>query len=511
MDKLKGKVFLVGAGPGDTGLLTLRAVEVLALADIVLYDALVNPAVLNYAKPGSQKIFAGKSNVVYKMPQEEINSLMLKYAHEGSTVVRLKGGDPFTFGRGGEEALFLAENNIPFEVVPGVSSLQAVTAYAGIPITHRLYGPFLTVASGHIACEGSVQPFEYSNLANLKGTKVFLMATAKIQQITKDLIKGGMSPDTPIAVIQSGTLGCQRTITGTLSTIADIVEENKIEPPTVIVIGDVVKLREKLNWFETRSLFGQRIVITRAKNQSAALRELLIERGADVLEVPTIKIVPPENKEDLIDALVGLNEYDWLVFTSPNGVMAFFEHFFKRFEDIRDVGGTRIAAIGTGTAEKLKEYHLKIDLMPDESLASNISKAFAEYHSIENLRICLIRAEIANQDLPKALEELGAIVDDIACYQTIPETDDFSGDAKRLLDKGADWILFTSGSTVENFHLRFKLPSLLKQFKNIKLAAIGPETAKAIEKIGLKPTIVAPVHNINGLVDAVQEYVLKSR
>ncbi|MGB9601662.1 MAG: uroporphyrinogen-III synthase, partial [Limisphaerales bacterium] len=302
-----------------------------------------------------------------------------------------------------------------------------------------------------------------------------------------------------------------KTVTGTLATIADIVEKSEISPPTVIVVGEIVKFREKLNWFESRPLFGQRVVVTRSREQSGALSALLRERGADVLEVPTIKIAPPTKPEDLMDALLGLNEYDWLVFTSPNGVTAFFEHFFKRFDDLRDIGGTKIAAIGPGTAAKLKEYHLRIDLMPEESLGSKIAKAFAAYESIENLRICLLRAEVANQELPKALEDLGAIVDDIACYRTIPETDDSTGAGKRLLDEGADWILFTSGSTVENFHLRFGLPDLVKKFSNIRLAAIGPETSKTIESFGLKPTVVAKEHNIDGLVKAVEDFISEKR
>ncbi|MGC8742446.1 MAG: uroporphyrinogen-III C-methyltransferase [Verrucomicrobiia bacterium] len=511
-NKSKGKVFLIGAGPGDPGLLTLRGAEILKLADVVIYDALVNPSILNYAKPTAEKIFAGKRGREYKMPQEEINGLLLKYALEGKTIVRLKGGDPFTFGRGGEEALFLADNGIEFEIVPGVSSIQAVPAYAGIPITHRNLCSALTVVSGHIAdCEKNAETYDYSQFATIPGTKVFLMATAKIRAITQDFIKGGSSPDTPVAVIQWGTLGRQKTVVGTLGTIADLVENSQISPPTVLIIGEVVKFREKLNWFESRPLFGQRIVVTRSKEQSSHLSTLLRERGADVLEVPTIKIAPPTETEDLMDALLGLHEYDWLVFTSPNGVTAFFDHFFKRFDDLRDIGGTKIAAIGPGTAAKLKEFHLRIDLMPEESLGSKIAKAFAAYESIENLRICLMRAEVANQELPKALEDLGAIVDDIACYRTIPETDDSAGAGKRLLDEGADWILFTSGSTVENFNLRFDLRELLRKFKNIRLAAIGPETGKTIENLGLKPTVVAKEHNINGLVNAVENYLCEYR
>jgi uroporphyrinogen III methyltransferase/synthase len=510
MSEKKGKVYIVGAGPGDPGLLTLRAAELLKKADVIIRDALVNPAILRLSKQDATIIHAEKRCGEHKMPQEEINQLMLKYALEGKMVVRLKGGDPCTFGRGGEEAYFLAENNIPFEIVPGVSSLQAVPAYAGIPLTHRSAGSVLTVVSGYES-KDNLAPIDYSHLAGIPGTKVFMMATSKLRQITENLIKGGMSPQTPSAVIQWGTLGRQRTVTGTLGEIASLVEKSGITPPTVVVVGDVVKFRDKLNWFESMSLFGQRIVITRAKDQSNQLAVTLREKGADVLEVPTIKIVPPTQTEDLMDAILGLNEYDWLVFTSPNGVTAFFEHFFKHFDDLRDIGGTRIAAIGPGTAAKLREYHLRIDLMPEESLGIKIAKAFAAYESIENLRICIMRAEVANQELPKALEDLGAIVDDIPCYRTVPETEDPNGDAQRLLNEGADWLLFTSGSTVENFHLRFDLPALLKKFGNIRIASIGPETSKKIESFGIKPTVVAREHNIPGLVQSVEEFVLKNR
>lgn len=510
MNEKTGKVYIVGAGPGDPGLLTLRAAELLKKADVIIWDALVNPSILQIARRDAIKIHAEKRCGEHKMSQEEINQLMLQHAREGKMVVRLKGGDPCTFGRGGEEALFLADNRIPFEIVPGVSSLQAVPAYAGIPLTHRSAGSVLAVISGYEAKENQ-SPIDYSHLAGIPGTKVLMMATTKLRQISENLIKGGLSPQTPTAVIQWGTLGRQKTVTGNLNEIADIVEKSGITPPTVVVIGDVVKFREKINWFESMPLFGQRMVVTRAKEQASQLTVTLREKGADVLEVPTIKIVPPTQTEDLMDAILGLNEYDWLVFTSPNGVTAFFEHFFKHFDDLRDIGGTRIAAIGPGTAAKLKEYHLRIDLMPEESVGVKIAKAFAAYESIENLRICIMRAEVANQELPKALEDLGAIVDDIACYRTIPETEDPNGDAERLLNEGADWLLFTSGSTVENFHLRFDLPALLKKFGNMRIASIGPETSKKIESFGIKPTVVAKEHNIPGLVQSVEEFILKNR
>jgi uroporphyrinogen III methyltransferase/synthase len=312
-----------------------------------------------------------------------------------------------------------------------------------------------------------------------------------------------MPATTPIAMVRWGTTGHQQSIEGTLKTIAEVAARSKIGPPTVAVIGAVVKLRSKLNWFERRPLFGQRIVVTRTREQAGQLSGRLHDLGAAVLEVPTIKIEPPTRRQGVVDAMLELNAYDWLVFTSPNGVAAFFEYFFRQFHDMRDIGGARIAAVGPATARKLKELHLQVDLMPDEALASSIAEAFSAFESIENLRICLLRAEAANPELPAALESLGAIVDDIACYKTVPENDDPTGAAARLLESGADWLTFTSGSTVGNFHQRFDLPSLLKKFQTLKTASIGPETSKTLAALGLKPTVEAKEHTTDGLVEAL--------
>jgi uroporphyrinogen III methyltransferase/synthase len=309
--------------------------------------------------------------------------------------------------------------------------------------------------------------------------------------------------------VHRGTTGRQQSVQGTLATIARLASDKKISAPALTVIGDVVKLRDKLNWFEHRPLFGQRIAVTRAREQAGPLARQLADLGADVLEIPTIKIVPPDRKEDIVDALLGLNSYDWLVFTSSNGVTAFFDLFFKRFQDLRDIGGVRIAAIGPVTAAKLKELHLQVDLAPDEALGSKIAAALNKFESIENLRICLLRAEVASPELPKALEELGAIVDDVAIYKTVPETEDPAGEAARLLEGGADWITFTSASTVEHFHTRFNLPELLKKFSNLKLASIGPETSKAIRALKLEPAVEARQHTTEGLVDALLVFAKK--
>jgi uroporphyrinogen III methyltransferase/synthase len=309
-----------------------------------------------------------------------------------------------------------------------------------------------------------------------------------------------MSAETPVAIIQWGTLGKQKSAAGTLATIASLAAKEKIVPPALTVVGDVVKLRKKLNWFEQRPLFGQRIVVTRARAQAADFTRRLAELGAEVLEIPTIKTVPTSNRQGVVDALLELNAYDWLVFTSANGVAAFFELFFKRFQDLRDIGGARIAAVGPATAAKLRELHLQVDLTPDEALGAKIAGAFAKNESVENLKMCLLRGGEANSDLPRELEELGAIVDDIAIYHTVAETEDLSGAGADLLERGADWITFTSGSTVEHFHARFDLPKLLKRFPQINLASIGPETTKAIRALKLEPALEAKEHTTDGLI-----------
>ncbi len=496
----KGMVYLVGAGPGDTGLLTLRGAELLRRADVVVYDALVNPDLLTLAPASAEIIYGGKRGGNHVIPQAELNQLLIQKARAGQTVVRLKGGDPYVFGRGGEEAEQLAEAGIGFEVVPGVSSFVAVPNYAGVPLTHRGFCSRLTLITGHEDPSKEAATIDWEQVAKTPGTKVIMMGTDRIGDIARMLIEHGMLASTPAAMVRWGTTARQKSVEGTLATIRQVAENEKIGPPTVAVIGDVVKLRNKLNWYEQRPLFGQRIVVTRAREQAPALAQPLRDLGAEVIEIPTIRIDRPTNPQDVVDALLSLNSYDWLVFTSPNGVTKFFEYFFKQFHDMRDLGGARIAAVGPATANKLKQLHLQVDLMPDEAVAASLAEAFAEYESIENLKICLLRAEVANPELPKALEALGAIVDDVACYRTTPESEDRAGVAARLLETGAEWVTFTSGSTVEHFHTRFNLPALIAKFPGMKLASIGPETSKAVLALGLQPALEAKEHTMEGLV-----------
>ncbi|HET7625035.1 MAG TPA: uroporphyrinogen-III C-methyltransferase [Verrucomicrobiae bacterium] len=500
--KSKGTVYLVGAGPGDAGLLTLRGKELLRRADVVIYDMLVNPELLKHAAPSAELISRGSRGTEKAMSQDDLNALMIARANEGKCVVRLKGGDPYIFGRGGEEVEELVAAKIPFEVVPGVSSVFAAPNYAGIPITHRDHCSTFTVLTGHEDPAKGDSNLDFEQIARVPGTKIILMGLKRLGELTETLIARGLPSETPVAIVRSGTTGRQQSIEGTLSNIAKIAAEKNISPPAITVIGEVVKLRSKLNWFERRPLFGRRIVVTRTRAQASELSRQLRDLGATVLEIPTIKLEMPgnERKQDIVDALLELNSYSWLVFTSPNGVTAFFDLFFKRFHDLRDIGGARIAAIGPATAAKLRELHLQVDVMPDAAVAVNMAAAINKFENVENLKICLLRAEVANPDLPRALEALGAIVDDIAVYKTVPETADVTGHAADLTEAGADWIMFTSSSTAEHFHARFDLPKLLKKFPQTKIASIGPETSKAIRALDLEPTFEANPHSLEGLV-----------
>ena len=493
-------VYLVGAGPGDAGLLTLRGAELLRRADVVIYDQLVNPVLLRHAPLTAELLPRGKRQQV---SQEHINDLMIAKARAGKCVVRLKGGDPYIFGRGAEEAEALAAAKIPFEVVPGISSISAVPNYAGIPLTHRDHCSNFTVFTGHEGDDKAGSCLDFDQIARISGTKVILMGVTHLHELTQALRSRGMADTTPVAIVQRGTTGAQKSIAGTLGNIEDIARAQNLQPPAITIIGDVVNLRKQLNWFEHRPLFGQRIVVTRSRDQAGEFTHRLTDLGAEVLEIPCIKIGPPTNRQPVADALLELNAYDWLVFTSPNGVTTFFEYFFKAFQDMRDIGGVRIAAVGPGTAAKLRELHLQVDLMPEEALAVKVAAAFKKFETIENLKICLLRAEVANPELPQVLEALGAIVDDIAVYKTVAETEDSTGAGAKLLEAGADWITFTSASTVEHFHARFDLPVLLKKFPQTKLATIGPETTKALAALKIEPTLEAKEHTIEGLAQAL--------
>ena len=500
---MTGKVYLVGAGPGDAGLLTMRGAELLRRADVVVYDALVNRELLALAPNTAEVIFGGKRPRDLAIPQSELNRLLTEKARAGKTVVRLKGGDPYIFGRGGEEAAGLHRDGVPFEVVPGISSIIAAPSYAGIPLTHRDHCSSFTVITGHEDPDKDESALDWERIAREPGTKVFLMGVERIGKIATALEANGLPADTPVAMVRWGTMGRQKTITGTIATIAGEVAKADFKAPAVTIIGSVSTLRDTLNWFENRPLFGQRVVVTRTRTQASRLSGQLRELGAEVLEIPTIKIMPPSSNEPIIEAITGIGSYDWIIFTSANGVEHFFDYFFKAFRDVRDLGSVRFAAVGPATAKKLREHHLHIDLMPEVYTAGATAKALLDYQNVENTSVLLARAETANSELPRLLEDKGAIVDDIAFYRTMPETADRNGAAEDFEENGADWITFASSSAVKNFDSQFDLAKRCADNPSLKLASIGPETTKMLKELGLKPTVKTKDYTIDGLVAAL--------
>nr|MDQ2660137.1 uroporphyrinogen-III C-methyltransferase [Verrucomicrobiota bacterium] len=437
----------------------------------------------------------------HTLTQDEINALLVEKTGDGKQVVRLKGGDPFLFGRGGEEALALAAAGLSFEIVPGVTSAIAGPAYAGIPVTHRGANSHVTFFTGHEDPTKNESSIDFAALAKLGGTQAMLMGVERIAAISAEMLAHGVRADLPVALIRWATTGRQQTLVGTLENIAQRVADAGFTAPAVAVFGEVVSLRGKLNWFENQPLFGKRIVVTRTRTQAGALSKQLRGLGADVIELPTIRIEPPTDLRAFAELVQDSHSYDWIIFTSPNGVTAFFDLFYKLYKDAREIGGAKIAAIGPATAQRIKDFHLHVDLQPEEFVAEALVREFKKIGGVENLRILLARAEKARDVLPKELSAMGGIVDEGFAYRTVPETRDDTGARRRLLEAGADMITFTSSSTVENF-MALGLPWP----NGMKIASIGPVTSKTARDLGLTIDLEARRHDIPGLVDAIGKF-----
>jgi uroporphyrinogen III methyltransferase / synthase len=498
----KGICILAGAGPGDIGLVTLRAREAVEQAEVVVYDYLCNPEILKWAPAGTEIVFAGKKSGQHTFSQEEINQFLVKKTKEGKRVVRLKGGDPFVFGRGGEEAETLAAAGLPFEIVPGISSAIAVPAYAGIPLTHRDFASAFTVFTGHEDPAKEETAIDYKALIAGKGTLVMLMGMERLASIVPELLENGADPSLPVALIRWGTTGRQQTLIGELGSIVKAAVG--FEPPAIAVFGRVVELRDKLSWFERRPLFGRRIVVTRTRKQASELSAKLKILGADVYELPTIRVEPPDNLMDFGELVRDVFQYDWVIFTSVNGVDAFFDMFYRLYDDARSIGNVKIAAIGPATAQRIKSFHLSVDLQPKQFIAEAIVDGLLELGSVENLKFLVVRALGSREVLPKRLAELGGIVDEATAYKTVPETNDISGALERFRSEGADLVTFTSSSTVENF-LALKLPWPAQ----MKTASIGPITSETMRKNGLPVDVEAARYDVDGLVSAVLKLCTK--
>jgi uroporphyrinogen III methyltransferase/synthase len=501
-----GIVYLVGAGPGDPGLLTVKGKECLERADVVLYDYLANPALLDHAPANAERVYVGRRGRGHYQDQAEINRLLIERAQAGQVVVRLKGGDPFVFGRGGEEAEAVAAAGVPFEVVPGVTAAIGVPAYAGIPVTHRTLASTVTVVTGHEDPSKGTTVIDWPKLAATSGTLVFMMGMKTLPMIVSRLLDEGRSADTPVAAVRWGTKPEQRTIIGTLRDIVAKAAEAGLEPPTVIVVGDVVKLRDQLNWFEKRPLFGKRIVITRAREQAEVFARLLAAYGADPVSAPTIKTVPPLSWEALDHAIATLSDYSWLIFTSVNGIAPFMERLKRARRDVRSLAHLQIGAIGPRTADELSRYGLTADLVPSEYQAEGMVAAMS-HHELTGAKILIPRAAVARELLPEQLRAQGAAVDVVAAYRTVlPETG--LNRLKEQIQAGAiDVVTFTSSSTVSNFVGLIGGEAEARRLgAKTTVACIGPITARTAEEYGLPVTIMPGENTVPALAQAIVRY-----
>ncbi len=486
------KVYLVGAGPGDPGLITVKGRNLLATADSILYDNLANEHLLDLAPKNCERIYVGKKKSVHAFPQVEICTMMIERARRGLNVVRLKGGDPFIFGRGGEELEALAEAGIPFEVVPGVTSPLGIAAYSGIPLTHRAHNKVLTFVTGH-----DVHGIDWSKVGQTE-TLVIFMGIFSIREIAAEIMQHGRSGDTPAVAVRWGTRPDQETVTGTLATIADRIEQACLKPPATVIVGEVAGLREKLDWFEKLPLFGRKIVVTRAADQAGELSDRLRALGADAVELPVIALDPPADPAPLDRAIENLAGYDWLIFTSANGVRFFLDGLDRSSRDLRSLKA-RICAIGPATRRAIEALHLKVDLMPEEYVAESLVKAFAS-EDLTGKNILLPRAAVARDVIPVELARLGAKVDVVEAYRNIVPP----GATTRAHDifsaaKKPDWITFTSSSTVKNLLAIAGHEAL----EGVRIASIGPVTSATLGAHGLKVDAEAKQFTIDGLVDAI--------
>lgn len=505
------KVYLIGAGPGDPGLLTLKGRDALAAADVVVYDALANDSLLNHASPHAEKIYVGKVAGNHALPQDEINALLVRKAKEGKIVARLKGGDPYIFGRGGEEAEELVAAGVPFEEVPGISSTIAAPAYAGIPLTHRDFASSVTIITGHENPDKPGSVHNWPALAASASTLVFVMGMKNLPDIARNLLDAGMAPDTPAALIYRGTTPRQRSLVSTLAKLPVAAIEAKFTNPSVILVGKVASLHKTLNWFEQKPLMGRSIVVTRAREQASGLAASLTELGAEVIQCPTIEITPMADYAELDAALANLTDYHWIIFTSVNGVRHFWQRLAKAGKDSRALATCKVAAIGPATADALTQHGIAPDFIPDRYVAEGVLDGLVarENGNVRGKRFLLPRAAKAREVLPDELRKAGAVVDVISAYQTVPAAHRKDEVMERIMAGTLDCVTFGSSSTVENF-LSLIPAEVLKAHPEVQLAAIGPITADTLTANGLPCHIQPAEYTIPALVAALKAHFAKA-
>lgn len=498
----KGIVYLVGAGPGDPGLITVKGLDCIRKADAIVYDRLASPDLLRFARPDAERIYVGKASNRHAKTQDEINQILVDLASQGKVVTRLKGGDPYLYGRGGEEAEILVDHGLAFEVVPGVTSAISVPAYAGIPVTHRDFTASFAVITGHEDPTKEDSNIAWDKIATGIGTLVFLMGVENLPKITSQLMKYGRSPETPVALVRWGTRAQQETITGNLADIAEKVEKANFKAPAVTIVGEVVGLREKLRWFDSRPLFGKRVLVTRSREQASDLSSLLGDLGAEPVEFPVIETQPPADFQEIDSAISRLDSFDWIIFTSVNGVKSVVDRLFETGKDVRAFGKAKLCAIGPATANELKHNSLRVELMPKKYVAESVLE---EIGDVSGKRILLPRADIAREVLPEQLRARGAQVEEIVAYRTVLAQPS-NGDVKKMFEqKEIDMVTFTSSSTVRNFVSLAKGADL----EGVRVACIGPITAQTANEAGLKVDILTDEYTIPGLVAAILEFYQK--
>ena len=496
---MTGKVWLVGAGPSDTGLFTLRGREVLEQAEVVVYDALVGQGILNMIPSGAKLIHVGKRASCHTMPQEEISRVLVREAKEGKRVVRLKGGDPFLFGRGGEELELLCEHGIPYEVVPGVTSAVAVPAYSGIPVTHRDFCSSLHIITGHKKKDEKYD-IDFEALVRTKGTLIFLMGVSALADICRGLLEHGMDADMPAAIIQKGTTAAQKRIVATVSTLKQEVERQGIETPAIIVVGKVCSLAEEFAWYEKLPLAGKKILVTRPKELISAMAEKLRRQGAEVLELPAIRTVPIRPNAALASALARISDYDWLVFTSPTGVRIFFDAMKEEKKDIRSLSKAKFAVIGSGTKKALEERGMFADLMPRIYDGKSLGEALAK-ECRPGERVLIPRAAIGNQELLTELQNVERLViDDVATYETLYESSVLIDERAEFEEGRIDYAVFTSASTVKGFAQAVKG----LDFGKVRAVCIGRQTKAAADALGME-TYMAEKATMDSVVECVEK------
>ena len=504
MAAINGKVYLVGAGPGDPKLITLKGIECLQRADVVIYDLLINVKLLEHCPAHTEKIYGGKMIGEQEERQAEIDDLMIRHAKAGRTVVRLKGGDPFIFGRGGEEALTLVKAGIGFEIVPGITSAIAAPAYAGIPLTHRSYSSSVAFVTGHSAALKADSAIHWEQLATGVDTLVILMGVGHLREIAERLIQHGRSPNTPISLVHWGTTPQQKTLEGTLADIAQKAEEVNFRNPAAIVVGDVNVLRRQLGWFDQKPLFGRRIIVTRARAQASGLAEHLESDGAEVIQFPTIETRPIPNNAALDRAIAQLATYNWGIFTSANAVEYFYRHLRETGKDIRSVGNVRICAVGQKTVAALDQIGIRADYVPSQYRGAVLA---AELEDVKGQKVLLPRASIAADDLPNGLRDRGAMVDAIPIYETVKAGAEGREALEADLHNGRiDMVTFTSSSTVTNFLKMFDSPSSAALLDQVHIAVIGPSTEATAKANGLTVDMVAKQASVESLAEEIVEF-----